>query len=244
MVEIKVNGRRLLMDLVKRFIRCTDFSTDSKQQLTNLLRALKNDYVSHHPGKYALFIGLWYNKQGNLFADIKVNGKVVDTLGIALSTSFFSLNTVNLIDINKKAETMFKEDFSYGLKDEGTLSAIISSTVNTFFGKSNYPGVIKKATMYWYKIATSQVFFNGNKRTALLSALYLLYMNGFCWLNINGNELYEISVKVSTHEMNAADLEAYILEHVGVLFFDNFNDAMRKIDFSFTMPLHIDNPNE
>ncbi|WP_155287082.1 type II toxin-antitoxin system death-on-curing family toxin [Lacticaseibacillus zhaodongensis] len=215
-----------------------DISDKPQKQLSALMIAIRNEYRAAHPGNYNLFIGIWGDAAKNTYVDIKVNDAIVDTLGLMLSSKIFTLNVDNMKVINTKAEKMFREEYQHGLKDEGTLSAIISNIIYPIFGEWQYPGVVKKATMYWYKIATSQVFFNGNKRTALLSALEMLYMNGFRWIGLDGNALYEISRQIANKEISADDLEKYILKHIGVTYFDSMDDAQHKLDFAFTMPLH------
>ena len=118
----------------------------------------------------------------------------------------------DLIELNEIAEGILKyESFNNGLKDTDGLKAIIGGVDNSFYGTDVCPTIIDKAVYFWYKIAQKQLFHNGNKRTALLSAIILLTTNGYNFKgynlrNLDGNgvkDLYNISCLLYTSD--AAD---------------------------------------
>lgn len=57
------------------------------------------------------------------------------------------------------------------------------------------------------------MFNNGNKRTALLTALLYLKLNGYSFDILDEVALYNISIKVAKREMSFNQLYQYILRH-------------------------------
>lgn len=50
---------------------------------------------------------------------------------------------------------------------------------NEVFGQAQYPTVPHVAALLLFKLVTSHVFNDGNKRTALLTSDYFLFLNGY-----------------------------------------------------------------
>lgn len=89
---------------------------------------------------------------------------------------------------------------------------------NGFFGFEPYLTTISKAKVFWYTIASKQMFNNGNKRTALLTALTFLNLNGYILDFEDSNELYNISMNLANKIMSEDELEQYLLTHVRIDF--------------------------
>lgn len=62
------------------------------------------------------------------------------------------------------------------------------------------------------------MFNNGNKRTALLTALIFLNLNGYILDFEDSNELYNISMNLANKIMSEDELEQYLLTHVRIDF--------------------------
>nr|WP_225446043.1 type II toxin-antitoxin system death-on-curing family toxin [Ligilactobacillus agilis] len=77
---------------------------------------------------------------------------------------------------------------------------------------------MSKAKVFWYTIASKQMFNNGNKRTALLTALTFLNLNGYILDFEDSNELYNISMNLANKIMSEDELEQYLLTHVRIDF--------------------------
>jgi len=84
-----------------------------------------------------------------------------------------------------------------------------------FYGKELYPGLFKKAAVYFYFIATSHCFAGGNKRTAVFSTDLFLKYNGYRFV-VNQLELYEYCVIVADHDNRPEleEVEAWIAQNV------------------------------
>lgn len=119
---------------------------------------------------------------------------------------------------NEKSETMLKEEWIYGIKDFEGLDAMLGQVDNGFYGITLYPTILKKATYFWYHIATKQMFNNGNKRTALLTALVYLKDNGYKFDILDEVLLYNISIKVANKQLSFQQLYQYILNHTFIDF--------------------------
>lgn len=119
---------------------------------------------------------------------------------------------------NEKSETLLKEEWIYGIKDSNGLKAMLGQVDNGFFGIVPYPTILKKATYFWYNIATKQMFSNGNKRTALLTALAYLKGNGYNFDILDEVMLYDISIKVANKQLSFDRLYQYILSHTFIDF--------------------------
>ncbi|MCR1900883.1 type II toxin-antitoxin system death-on-curing family toxin [Ligilactobacillus apodemi] len=137
---------------------------------------------------------------------------------IVLDVDFQALSLKMLEKLNEEAEKLFNEEWFYGVKDRAALESLLARVDNEFFGFSPFPTTIKKAKVFWYDIATKQMFHNGNKRTALLSALVFLSLNGYSLEVDNAEELYNISMNLANKRMTQESLEEYLLKKVRIDF--------------------------
>lgn len=123
------------------------------------------------------------------------------------------LNIDILSYINEESEKLLKEEWFYGVKDKDGLSSLLGQVDNSFFGVTPYPTILYKAAYFWYTISTKQMFNNGNKRTALLTALLYLKLNGYSFDILNEVALYNISIDVANKKISFNQLYQYILRH-------------------------------
>ena len=90
-----------------------------------------------------------------------------------------------------------------GVKDMGLLESAISRPFMTSGGNDLYVGVFTKAAALFHSIINNHCFYNGNKRTALLSAMVYLGDNGW-WLTLaatTDDELFEFTRQAAAHEL-------------------------------------------
>lgn len=66
-----------------------------------------------------------------------------------------------------------------GIADSHGIDAIVEQPQNAFFGREAYPTIWLKAAFILQKITKKHVFLDGNKRTAYLSTLFFLDLNGY-----------------------------------------------------------------
>ena len=139
-------------------------------------------------------------------------------LWIVFDMPFQKMDLELLKNLNEKAEKIFREEWFYGIKDADALKALLARVDNGFFGFEPYPTTISKALVFWYTIATKQMFNNGNKRTALLTALTFLRLNGYNLDFKDSSELYNISMDLANKIMSEDDLEQYLLQKTQIDF--------------------------
>lgn len=101
-----------------------------------------------------------------------------------------------------------------------SLERSIEAPFQTYGGKQLYAGLIKKAAMLFYVMIKNHPFQNGNKRIAMTTLLYFLYINKK-WLKVDNQELYnfakwvaESNAKLKNDTINAIEtfLKTYIVD--------------------------------
>ena len=93
-----------------------------------------------------------------------------------------------------------------GIRDRGGLEAAINFPKNVFhYGAGD---LFEIGAAYAFHIAEGQCFLDGNKRTAISSALTFLRMNGV-ELTYSEAELYDFMIGIAEKRYTKADLAAY-----------------------------------
>lgn len=128
-----------------------------------------------------------------------------------------NLKLEDFIELNERAEKMIlKEEWLYGLKDRAGLEQVIGTVNQVVFNYELHPIITDKAAYLWYAIATKQLFNNGNKRTAFLSALSFLRINFYNLDMLAPKNLYDITLDVANKKISEHQLKVFILEHIYV----------------------------
>jgi len=94
-----------------------------------------------------------------------------------------------------------------GVRDQGAVESALASAVNTW----NCGGgdAYDVAAAYAFHLAESQAFLDGNKRTAITTALVFLALNGL-YAKPNQDELYNAMIAIARREMDKAGLAAVL----------------------------------
>lgn len=98
------------------------------------------------------------------------------------------------------------------------LESCLATPFQTFSGKSPYPGLIAKASIFFYLMVKNHPFQNGNKRIAMTSLFVFLYKNGK-WINVDTKELYNFTMWIAqsppkAKQETAKATENFLLAHV------------------------------
>ncbi|MEK7636263.1 MAG: type II toxin-antitoxin system death-on-curing family toxin [Patescibacteria group bacterium] len=72
------------------------------------------------------------------------------------------------------------------------LERSIVAPFQTFGGKQLYPGLIKKSSILFYLMIKNHPFQNGNKRIAMTTLFYFLFLSKK-WLKVDNQELYNFA---------------------------------------------------
>ena len=121
------------------------------------------------------------------------------------------LTTKQIFEIHDRQIAKFGGD--YGLREEGTFEMLSAAPYQSVFGVDCYPSVFDKAAKYLEGFARHQVFYDGNKRTALDSCLTYLAVNDYA-LNLDAYALYKYTLKISNEkEISTGEIAKYLEEH-------------------------------
>lgn len=86
------------------------------------------------------------------------------------------LTTENVIQIH--FELVEATGGSQGLRDLGLLESAVTRPQATFEGKDLYPNLLLKASALAHSLLLNYMFVDGNKRTATVSMIEFLILNG------------------------------------------------------------------
>ena len=90
-------------------------------------------------------------------------------------------NCVHLgIDIVREIHVEVIKQFggANGIRDENLLASAVLTPQSSFRGKSPYADRVEIAAAYLFYICKNRPFLDGNKRTAMMSAIVFLRLNG------------------------------------------------------------------
>lgn len=99
------------------------------------------------------------------------------------------------------ALVLVKDGGADGVRDVGRLEAAVSTQRQVVFGEELYATVFAKAAALMRGIIGDHPFTDGNKRTAMLTGLTLLEMNGYSFVARCG-ELEDFAVRVATDHLD------------------------------------------
>src|SRR5882757_3610386 len=100
-----------------------------------------------------------------------------------------------------------------GLREPGLLdSALMQPEAAFYYGQGDLAAI---AAAYAFHIAQNQPFIDGNKRTAMGSALIFLKLNGINPAVFNGAELYDAMIAIAEKRLDKAGLAATFRAHLG-----------------------------
>lgn len=98
-----------------------------------------------------------------------------------------------------------------GIRDIGLLESALAQPSATYADEYLHRDLFEMAAAYAFHIAQNQPFFDGNKRTGLLSAIVFLEMNGRKMTDPDGR-LYRAMIDIAEHKLDKSGLAALFLE--------------------------------
>lgn len=93
-----------------------------------------------------------------------------------------------------------------GVRDEGLLDSALDRPQNKFAYEE--PDLFTLAAAYAYGIATNHPFVDGNKRTAYVTALTFLRLNGYR-VEASQTEKYDTFIKLAAGELSEDELATW-----------------------------------
>lgn len=116
--------------------------------------------------------------------------------------------TLNVYVINKYSP---KEQM--GVKEPSALNMLVNSPKQYVFGEEQYPTIELKAANLVRNLVQKHVFYNGNKRTALIALVVFLKVNG-CQFNASNEEAADYMVKIATDDLQESDIELWLKNYM------------------------------
>lgn len=104
---------------------------------------------------------------------------------------------------------LLKDGGAEGVRDLGRLEAAVAVQLQGVFGEELYPTVYEKAAAMMRGIIGDHPFSDGNKRTAMLTGLTLLELNG-CTVTIRQGELEDFAVKIAVEKFDVAEIAVWL----------------------------------
>jgi death-on-curing protein len=115
------------------------------------------------------------------------------------------LNVDDIIALNKKIIAEYGG--IYGLRERNLAEMCVDSVINNYYYKK--PDLIELSVIYAFSIVQNHPFLDGNKRTALMSMLIFLDLNGI-ETNFPAKELEDNIVKIATKEIKKEEFLKWI----------------------------------
>ncbi|HET9098699.1 MAG TPA: type II toxin-antitoxin system death-on-curing family toxin [Candidatus Saccharimonadales bacterium] len=103
-------------------------------------------------------------------------------------------------------------DGSAGLRDLGRLESVIATQTQNVFGEELYLSIVDKSAAIIRGIIADHPFVDGNKRTAMLSGLTLLEVNGVSFI-AKTRELEDFAVEVATQHLDVPQISSWLQHH-------------------------------
>lgn len=125
-------------------------------------------------------------------------------------TIFLSVDDVLLAH----ADTLEEEGGLGGMRDHGLLDAAVAMPRQQFGGAYLHEGLAAMAAAYLFHIAQNHPFYDGNERTAALSALAFLCVNDIEQLP-TPHELEAMTRRVAAGEITKDELVRWMRKQMG-----------------------------
>ena len=103
-----------------------------------------------------------------------------------------------------------------GIRDAGSLEAAVARPYTSFGGSETFAGPFAKAAALMESVIRRHPFVDGNKRTGVASAVYLLRRYGYRLSDVTNAQLVTLSLDVASHQIGVEDLASWFEEHSGL----------------------------
>lgn len=115
------------------------------------------------------------------------------------------LSKQKIVEINKKTVSAHGGNFvpPQNILKGDNLDYLVEAVEGEMFGAPIYPEIHQKAAVYFYNIINGHIFTDGNKRTALVAAIYFLNWNGYkIKVNIDNTDIQIVEPLTFDKEKN------------------------------------------
>ncbi|AVO03445.1 death-on-curing protein (plasmid) [Staphylococcus simulans] len=123
------------------------------------------------------------------------------------------LTEKEIITLNVYVIEKYSPKEPIGIKEPTALNMLVNAPKQYVFGHEQYPTIELKAANLVRNLVKKHVFYNGNKRTALMTLIVFLKVNNYQFTATN-NEAIEYLVRIATEDLQEADIEQWIKNHI------------------------------
>jgi len=104
--------------------------------------------------------------------------------------------------------------FTNNIQNNNGFEYFIEAVSAKVFGFELYPGIYRKAAFYMFSIISNHIFFDGNKRTGLASALLYLRKNNLRMKsNLKSSDITDFTFKVAKSEISLDEMETWFINN-------------------------------
>ncbi|TPE00630.1 type II toxin-antitoxin system death-on-curing family toxin [Enterococcus sp. PF-2] len=123
------------------------------------------------------------------------------------------LTAADVIRINAKVIVQYSKGEMIGVKDASALDMAINQPSQAVLGKELYPTIFDKASILAINLVKRHPFHNGNKRTALVSMITFLQLNGYV-TNFSQDEAVHFILTITTSKKEFNDLKEEVASYL------------------------------
>lgn len=123
------------------------------------------------------------------------------------------LTEKEIITLNVYVIEKYSPKEPIGVKEPTALNMLVNAPQQYVFGSEQYPTIELKAANLVRNLVKKHVFYNGNKRTALMTMIVFLKVNGYQF-NVTNDEAVEYMVRIATEDLQEADIEQWIKAYI------------------------------
>lgn len=121
------------------------------------------------------------------------------------------LSEVELIEINEMLIRRFSPAEQIGVQQPESLSMTVAQPKQVVFDQDLYPSVYEKAAIIFINLCKKHIFFNANKRTALVVMELFFQLNGFK-LVMSNDEKVQFTLNVATDQRGFDELKKLVVK--------------------------------
>jgi death-on-curing protein len=102
---------------------------------------------------------------------------------------------------------------SHGIRAQELLESALAQPQVTFGGEYLHSTIAAQAAAYLFHLCMNHPFIDGNKRTALATAIAFLKVNGY-QLQLSQDQAYDLVIKIAEHKIDKDRLIVHLTEHI------------------------------
>jgi death-on-curing protein len=101
---------------------------------------------------------------------------------------------------------------SHGIRDIGLLESAVGRPEASFSGEDLYPTLFDKTAALCHSLLMNHMIVDGNKRTAMLSAMTFLEHNGYFFKATN-KEIVTFALRIENDKLEVEEISSWFQKH-------------------------------